>query len=316
MATTSRIVLGSPNMSSRLLCSDRETKAAANAVTVGSTKRPLERMQRDRLPTQRREIVSDRVRSGRTSSAAATIVNNPKMASAGISPGSLPGSGSGIVGAATDGSARHDNPGITIKMRSRCLGMVQFVVSVRLGGSCRARIRPNRPDAGRPEQRRVARAAFRAARRARRMPDVEPSRRERLLEQEGPKIVRRVSRQDSEKSLSGEPSSRRKGTQSEGESDYPYLAQATRQLGVFAPKPEFWVEPSGGLESPLGDDAVAAEHHRSGSEDEPGQQVNNICPAIKSRRDEPRPSIEIVVSDRTTQADEVRATREFRQRRA
>src|SRR6516162_4819681 len=125
-----RIGLGSPKASSRLLCPDCETKAAAKAVTVGSTKRPLERTQRERFPTHRREVVSDRARNGRTSSAAATIVNHAKMASVGISPGWLPGSGSGIVGAATDGPARHHSPGTTINMRGQCLGMVQFVVSV------------------------------------------------------------------------------------------------------------------------------------------------------------------------------------------
>ena len=118
-------MLGSPNMSSRLFCSDRETKAAANAVMVGSMKMPLERIQRDRLPIQRREVEPDRARSGRTSSAATTVVNSPKITNAGIHPGSLPGSGSGIVGAAADLPAKSDNPVITTRKQNRCLGMAQ-----------------------------------------------------------------------------------------------------------------------------------------------------------------------------------------------
>jgi hypothetical protein len=61
----------------------------------------------------------------RTSSAATTVVNNPKITSAGINPGSLPGSGSGIVGAAADFPARNDNAGITTRMQNQCLGMAQ-----------------------------------------------------------------------------------------------------------------------------------------------------------------------------------------------
>jgi hypothetical protein len=99
---TTRIGLGNPSEPSTPRCSSCETKAAANAVMVGNMRTQFERMQRDRLPTHRRGVAFDRVRSGRTNSAAATVVSNAKITSAGSNPGSLPGSGNGIVGAAAD----------------------------------------------------------------------------------------------------------------------------------------------------------------------------------------------------------------------
>lgn len=170
-------MLGSPNMSSRLFCSDRETKAAANAVMVGSTKMPLERTQRDRLPIQRREVEPDRMRSGRTNSAATTVANNPKITSAGINPASLPGSGSGIVGAAADSSARNDNPGITTRTQNRCLGMTQSLPAFTSADHAEfgySEILPNRPGTSRFELSQDVRRAFEVATRVGRMPEVQP----------------------------------------------------------------------------------------------------------------------------------------------
>ena len=164
-------------MSSRLFCSDRETKAAANAVMVGSTKMPLERTQRDRLPIQRREVAPDRMRSGRTNSAATTVANNPKITSAGINPASLPGSGSGIVGAAADSSARNDNPGITTRTQNRCRGMAQSLPAFTSADHTEfgySEILPNRHGTSRFELSQNARRAFEAATRVGRMPEVQP----------------------------------------------------------------------------------------------------------------------------------------------
>jgi len=104
---------------------------------VGRTTTPLESRHRKRLPAQRLEVAQDRARSGRTNSIPATVVNKPKITSAGSNPGSLPGSGSGIVGAATDGPTKSHDPETEKIAEKRCLRMTQPIRSVRLGGPYR-----------------------------------------------------------------------------------------------------------------------------------------------------------------------------------
>src|SRR5437660_5473155 len=121
----------------------------------------------------------------------------------------------------------------------------------------------------------------------------------------GPNVIRRITKQHAKQSLSGEPSTRRKSLQREGEFDHPHLAESARKLCTFSIEFEVGVEAACGFEGLFGDDEVASLHYRAGSGHQSAHQMDNVGTAVKRRRYALRCYRKIIVDQRTAQGDQV-----------